>query len=485
MEPMNLSMIELSKVIAQGEVSPVEVVEASLARIEAFEPQVGAFATVTAEHARHRARVAEREIAEGRYRGPLHGIPVAVKDLIDTAGIPTTSSSKVRANHVPSANAAVVDALDAAGAVMVGKAHTHEFAYGGTTPTTRNPWDCERIPGGSSGGTAAAIAYGAVHAGLGSDTGGSIRIPAAVCGTVGLKPTYGLVPRTGVASLSWSLDHVGPLTRNVADAAFMMNVLAGYDPADPGSVRHPAEDYTRLLDAGIDGLRIGVPTNWFTVDIDGEVAAATAAGTRVLESLGAELVEVEVPMTEQLIAMEWAIMMPEASAYHRKALRRTPELFTEETRGLLEVGETILATDYVDALRMRQLFKSAWAAMMSDCDVVVAPTTYAPALAADDPYYRFADGRTDTATGGYVRLSLPMNLTGLPSLQVPCGLTESGLPLGMQIMGKPFTESTLLGAGAAYEKATDHVGNLAPMALATPNRLPTGGRYGERDNDRS
>lgn len=468
MEPMNLSMTELSTAIAQREVSPVEVVEASLARIAELEPQVGAFATVTAEHARAQAAVAEQEIVTGKYRGPLHGIPVAVKDLIDTAGIATTSSSKVRADHVPQQNAAVVTALDAAGALLVGKAHTHEFAYGGTTPTTRNPWSLDHVPGGSSGGTAAAIAYGAVHAGLGSDTGGSIRIPAAVCGTVGLKPTYGLVPRTGVASLSWSLDHVGPLTRNVADAAFMMNVLAGYDARDPGSVRTQREDYGRLLDSGIEGLRIGVPTNWFTVDVDPEVAAATADALGVLQSLGAELVEVTVPMTDHLIAMEWGIMMPEASAYHRKALRATPELFTEETRGLLEVGETILATDYVDALRMRQLFKAAWAEMMHDVEVVVAPSTFAPAVPADDPVYRHADGRVEAGTSGYVRLSLPMNLTGLPSLQVPSGLSEAGLPLGVQIMGKPFSEAMLLGVGSAYERSTEHVGRLAPMAVAAP-----------------
>ncbi|MFV0533111.1 MAG: amidase [Cumulibacter sp.] len=463
MQPREMTMVDLATAIAQREISPREVVESSLECIEALEPQVGAFATVTADHARAQAVAAEKDILAGRYRGPLHGIPIAIKDLINTAGIATTSSSQVRAGYVPEDDAAVIRSLNSAGAVMVGKAHTHEFAFGATTPTTRNPWDLSRIPGGSSGGTAAAIAYGAVHAGLGSDTGGSIRIPAALCGTVGLKPTYGLVPRTGVTSLSWSLDHVGPLTRNVADAAFMMNAIATYDGGDPASVRRPSENYARLLSSGIEGMRIGVPTNWFTEHVDAEVASATSAGIEVLLSLGAEIVEVEIPMTTHLTAMEWAIMMPEASAYHRKAMRNCPELFTEETRQLLEVGETILATDYVDALRMRQLFKAAWMDMMADCDVLVAPSTFAPAVPAEDPVYEFPDGRVEAATPGYVRLSLPMNLTGLPSLQIPCGLNSSGLPLGLQIMGKPFSEASLLGVGAAYEAATENVGLVAPL----------------------
>lgn len=462
MQPFRLSLHEASRAIRTKALSPVELVTSCLERIIAMEPVIGAFACVTGDLALEQARAAQAEIAAGHYRGPLHGVPIAVKDLIDTAGVPTTCSSRVRAGRVPRTDAAVVTMLRGAGAVTIGKTHTHEFAFGATTPTTANPWDTTRVPGGSSGGTAAAIAYGGVHAGLGSDTGGSIRIPAAVCGTVGLKPTYGRVPRVGVASLSWSLDHVGPLSRNVRDAAVVMNAVAGYDHRDPGSVPAEPEDFTRALGRGVEGLRVGVPTNWYTDRLDPEVARAVSDGLAVLEGLGARLRQVEIPMTEQLVAMEWGIMMPEASAYHRAAMRRCPELYTDEVRALLEQGETVLATDYIDALRLRQRLKGAWAAMMTGLDVVVAPTTFAPALPRVDPHYVHADGSREDATPGYVRLSLPMNLTGLPSLQVPCGFSAAGLPIGMQIMGKPFREADLLGVGHAVEAATDWVGRIAP-----------------------
>lgn len=463
MEPYELSLSEASASIASGELTPLELTESALARIEAVEERVNAFATVTADVALAQAKLATAEIEQGNYRGPLHGIPVGIKDLINTAGIPTTSSSKVREHFIPDANAAVVDALTAAGMVMVGKTHTHEFAFGGVTPTTRNPWNLAKIPGGSSGGSGAAVAYGGVLAALGSDTGGSIRIPASLCGTVGLKPTYGRVSRYGVASLSWSLDHVGPLTRNVTDAALVLNAIAGYDPRDPGSANVAVPDFTRGMDAGVTGVRIGIPVNYFTEKLDYETEQAVKTAVQVLEGLGAVVVPVEIPQAGYLKAVEWGIMMPEASAYHRRALRETPQLFTEEVRGLLEVGETVLATDYIDALRFRQLMKAAWKEMMQAVDVIIAPTVFAPALPADDPVHYWPDGSTEGATDGYVRLSIPANLFGLPSLQVPCGFSTSGLPLGMQIMGKPFAEAAILAVGRAYEEATDTVGRLAKI----------------------
>lgn len=467
MEPYELSLTDASAAIAAGELSPLELTESALSRAEAVEPLIHAFAVITGEVALQQARKAGEEIAGGTYRGPLHGIPLGVKDLYNTAGIATTSSSRVREHYVPEFDSAAVASLAGAGMVLLGKTHTHEFAFGAVTPTTRNPWDPSTIPGGSSGGSGAAVASGSCLVALGSDTGGSIRIPAALCGTVGLKPTYGRASRFGVASLSWSLDHVGPLTRNVTDAALVLNVMAGYDSRDPASVDVPVPDFAADLDRGIDGLRIGVPSNFYTEYVDPEVLSAVAAAAAVLEQNGAQLVEVKIPYADRVRAAEWGIMMPEASSYHRHALRATPELFTPEVRALLEVGETILATDYVDALRVRQLMKQAWQAMFADIDVLLAPSVPAPAVSAEDPFVRWPDGTVEAATDAMVRLSAPANLTGLPAVSVPCGFSSAGLPLGMQIIGRPFDESTILTVARTYELATTAVGLIADLSEAS------------------
>ena len=462
-ELCDLTLSEASDLIASREVTPLELTESALARIDDVDRRVGAFVTVTADAAREAAVRATAEIAAGRARGPLHGLPIAVKDLIDTAGVLTTSSSAVRADHVPAADAAVVGALHRAGMIMVGKTHTHEFAYGGVTPTTRNPWDLSRMVGGSSGGSAAAVSYGAAAAAIGTDTAGSIRIPASLCGVVGLKPTFGRVPRVGVASLSWSLDHVGPLTRTVTDAALVLNAIAGHDARDPGSSRAAVPDFTEGIDDGVVGLRVGIPTNYFTERIDPETEHAVQAAVLRLEGLGAVVVPVRVPHAERFGAVITGIMMPEASAYHRRMLRETPELYTDEVRTLLEVGETILATDYIDALRFRQVMREAWRDMMSTVDVVVAPTVFTTALPAEDPEYRWPDGRTDTASVGYGRLAIPANLFGLPTLQVPCGFSDGGLPIGLQIMGRPFDERTVLAVGRSVERTSGAAGRIARL----------------------
>lgn len=467
MEPYELSLAEASAAISARELSPLELAESALRRAEAVEPQISAFATITADVALDQAGRAEADIAAGHYRGPLHGIPLGVKDLYNTAGIVTTSSSRVREHYVPETDSAAVASLAGAGMVLLGKTHTHEFAFGAVTPTTRNPWDTSTIPGGSSGGSGAAVASGSCLVALGSDTGGSIRIPAALCGTVGLKPTYGRASRFGVASLSWSLDHVGPLTRNVTDAALVLNAMAGYDSRDPASVDVPVPDFTAGLERGIKGLRIGIPANFYTEYVDSEVSAAVGAAAAVLEQHGAQLVPVTIPYADMIRAAEWGIMMPEASSYHRQALRKTPELFTQEVRALLEVGETVLATDYVDALRVRQLMKQAWQEMYSTIDVLLAPSVPAPALPAEDPFAYWPDGTTESATDAMVRLSAPANLTGLPAISVPCGFSSAGLPLGMQIIGRPFAESTILAVARTYEMATDHVGLIATLSEAS------------------
>jgi aspartyl-tRNA(Asn)/glutamyl-tRNA(Gln) amidotransferase subunit A len=465
-QPWQLSLSAAGAAMRARELSPVELTDSVLDRIDAVEDRINAFATVTADLARKAAAEAEQRIVEGAGLGPLDGIPLGVKDLYETAGVPTTSSSQVRASFVPDADAAMVASLRAAGMVMVGKTHTHEFAYGATTPTTRNPWDVERVPGGSSGGSGAAVAAGECMVGLGSDTGGSIRIPAAVCGTVGLKPTYGRVSRRGVASLSWSLDHVGPLTRNVIDAAYVLTATAGFDRADPATVDVPVPDYaaevTAARDRGLRGLRIGVPSNFYFDHVQPEVEASVRAAIAELERLGATLVEVPIPYARQIRAVQWAILGPEASAYHQRDLRATPELYTEEVRVALEAGEFVLATDYIQATRFRTLMQQAWRELFDQIDVLAAPAVPVVAPRAEQDLVRWADGTTERPTDCLVRLSTPANLTGLPALSVPCGPVD-GLPVGLQLIGRPFDEVTLLGVGAAFEAATDAVGRLAPL----------------------
>jgi aspartyl-tRNA(Asn)/glutamyl-tRNA(Gln) amidotransferase subunit A len=462
-EPYQLTLDAAAAEIAARRLSPVELVDSVLRRIDATEGAINAFARVTPELARDAARRAEEEIAAGRHRGPLHGIPVGVKDLCDTAAVATTASSKVREGHVPDRDSAVVERLLAAGMVMVGKTHTHEFAYGVVTPTTRNPWDLGRIPGGSSGGSAAALAAGACMVGVGTDTGGSIRIPAALCGTVGLKPTYGRSSKRGIAPLSWSLDHVGPLARNVRDCALVLNAIAGADPLDPSTLDAPVPDHTAGLGGGVSGLRVGVPVNHFFDAVSDDVAVAVRGAAAVLEGLGARLREVTVPLADATMAAGWAILLPEASAYHQGSLRERADLYTPDVRLFLEAGELVLATDYIKALRVRTLIQQGWAAMFGDIDVLIAPTVPLAAPPVGTATVTWPGGGVEDVTQALVRLTLPANITGLPSLSLPVGFDAGGLPLGMQVIGRPLDESTVLRVGQAYEDASDTVGRLAPL----------------------
>ena len=454
MEAYALTVTEASALIAGGDLSPVELTESVLARIDQAEPYLNAFVEVTADLALAAAKLAEEEITAGEYRGPLHGIPLGVKDLYETAGIATTSSSKVRADYVPDTDSTVVDKLTGAGMVMVGKTHTHEFALGGITPTTRNPWDTRHIPGGSSGGSGAAVASGECLVGLGSDTGGSIRMPAALCGTVGLKPTYGLVSRRGVASLSWSLDHVGPLTRTVRDAALVLDAIVGYERADPASLAVEPADYAASLDAVADrdlaGVTVGVPRNFFFTDVDDEVDAAVRSAIGELESRGAQLVEVTIPMAEYISAAAQLIVRAEAAAYHRRMMRSRGDLYTEQVRRGILAGEMVLATDYIDALRVRTLVQREWSEMVLGLgvDVIAAP----PAELGSRTWPSGVVEELGRAVGRY---SAPANLMGLPGLSVPVGLTSEGLPIGMQLMGRPFGERAVLRVGQAYEQTRE------------------------------
>ncbi|MEV7360240.1 amidase [Kitasatospora sp. NPDC091276] len=463
MQPYELSLAAAAEEIRARRLSPVELADSVLDRIELVEPHLGAYVAVTAERARRAAREAEQEAARGLHRGPLHGVPMGLKDLIDVAGLATTASSRVRADHRAQADSTVAARLAAAGAILVGKTHTHEFAYGLTTPQTGNAWDRGRVAGGSSGGSAVAVAAGAATFALGTDTGGSIRVPAALNGVVGLKPTYGLVPRHGVASLSWSLDHVGPIARTVEDTALVLDALAGHDPRDPASLATPAVGHRPGADTDLAGLRVGVPRSYYFDRVDVEVEAAVRRAIEHLEALGARLVDVDIPMTRYLQATLWGLVAPEATAYHERSLRAVPELYQADVRALLEAGELMTAGDYLRAQRSRTLMRQEWARMLEEVDVIAAPTVPVTAVRTDQEAVTWPDGTVESVPDAYVRLSAPANITGVPALSVPVGRDAAGLPIGMQLLGRPLGERTLLRVGHAYER-TQPARALAPAA---------------------
>ncbi|WP_244198349.1 amidase [Nocardia neocaledoniensis] len=453
-----MTLTAASEEIAAKRLSPVELTESVLEQVERHEDAVGAFAALTAETALEQAALATEELAAGSRRGALHGIPLGVKALVDRAGVETTSSSRTRRGHIPRADAAVVERLDRAGAVFIGQTHSHEFAYGVVTPTTRNPWNTDHIPGGSSGGSGAALAARMVLGAIGTDTAGSIRIPSAVCGVTGLKPTYGRVSRFGTTTLSWSLDHIGPMGRTAADTALLLQTLAGYDPRDPASVDVVVPDYGASLDAGVRELTIAIPSNYFFDRIDAEVEAAFRAAAETLEAQGARLKEVRLPMTDQCMPIEYALLVAEASAYHQSNLRKQSDLYEEDVRVMLEAGEMLLATDYIRAVRGRLLLQQAWREAFDEIDAVLAPTLPAPAARVGEDAIAWPDGVIEPLVNAYVRTCAPANLTGLPAMSVPCGITTSGLPIGMQIIGRPFDESTVLQIGCAYQAETEWTG---------------------------
>ncbi|RPF30161.1 aspartyl-tRNA(Asn)/glutamyl-tRNA(Gln) amidotransferase subunit A [Streptomyces sp. Ag109_G2-6] len=452
MQPYELSLAAAADAIRARRLSPVELVDSVLDRIEEAEPHLGAYVTVTAEQARRSAGEAAHEVAHGRHRGPLHGIPMGLKDLIDVEGMATSASSRVRTGHRAAADSTVAARLSAAGAILLGKTHTHEFAFGLTTPQTRNAWDRGRVAGGSSGGSAVAVASGTATFALGTDTGGSIRVPAALNGVVGLKPTYGLVPRHGVTSLSWSLDHVGPITRTVEDAALVLTALAGHDPRDPASLSVPAADYRPPAGTDLTGLRIGLPRTYYFDHVHPQVETTVRHAVAQLEALGARIVEVDIPMTRYVQATQWGLMVPEAAAYHEGSLRTVPERYQEDVRILLEAGELMSAGDYLRAQRSRTLMRAEWARMLEEVDVIAAPSVPMPAVMAGEETVTWPDGTVESVSDAYVRLCAPANITGVPALTVPVGHDATGLPIGMQLLGRPLGEPALLRVGHAYEQ---------------------------------
>jgi aspartyl-tRNA(Asn)/glutamyl-tRNA(Gln) amidotransferase subunit A len=443
---------ELAPRLAAKEISPVEVTDAVLDRIERLDPALNAYITVTADSARHAARAAEAAIMAGYHRGPLHGIPVALKDLYATRGVATTYGSLLFADWVPDFDAAAVERLKGAGSVLLGKTNLHELAYGTTSANAHhgpvhNPWRHGHHPGGSSGGSASAVAAGLAFAATGSDTGASIRQPAACCGIVGIKPTFGRVSKFGALPLSWSQDHVGPLTRSVADAALLLQVLAGYDPRDPTSVDRPVPDFSAGLDKGVRGLRIGVARDFFFDDCDPEIVSAVDAAIQVLEDQGARIDEIVLPDIDAAYAAGVITIAVEGAAFHANDLRERPELFSDELRAGFELGSFYQAPDYVQAQRLRHHVAQETGRAMAELDAIVMPTAPVPAtpIEGGPPGHALLRPRN----------TMPFNALGLPAISVPCGFTAAGLPIGLQIAGHAFDEAMVLRVAYAYERATD------------------------------
>jgi len=446
------TILELAPLLRQKEISPVELTQACLERIENLNPALNAFITVPAELALTAARTAEAEIAHGEWRGPLHGIPIALKDLIDTAGVRTTAATERHKDRVPTEDADVVRRLKQAGAVIVGKNNLHEFAYGGSSLVSyfgdiHNPWDTARITGGSSGGSAAAVAAELCYAAIGTDTAGSIREPASLCGCVGLKPTYGRVSSRGVIPLALSLDHVGPLTTTVADAAVVLQAIAGYDAADITTPNVPVADYVSRLREGAKPLRVGVPRKFFFDELDAEVAAAVEQALAVIKTLVAEVREVDLD-----VPTDRTLQLAEAYAYHKQNAAETPELYQPETLRRILAGAEISAADYIQRRRELEQARRSIGDAFATVDLLITTTTPMPApqianLKANPDNLRPAELKL-------LRNTRPFNVWGLPAISVPCGFTKRGLPIGLQIAGPHWHEDLVLRLAHAYEQAT-------------------------------
>jgi aspartyl-tRNA(Asn)/glutamyl-tRNA(Gln) amidotransferase subunit A len=447
-----MTMAAAARAIATRELSPVELTTALLDRIGRLDPKLNVFIRLDAEAAMDAAKAAEAEIASGRLRGPLHGVSVGVKDIIDVAGLPTTCHSKVLVDNVATADAVCVSRLRGAGAIVLGKLSTHEFAIGGPSfdlpwPPARNPWNPDHHPGGSSSGSGSGLAAGLFPMALGSDTGGSVRNPASACGIVGLKPTYGLVSRRGVFPLSFTLDHVGPMTRTVTDNALMLEIIAGHDPLDPGSIAAPAGHYRSGLERGVRGLRIGFIRHFHEVDMpaDSEVAAALEEVARTLQRLGAEIRDVRLPTLNEFGAVNRVILQSEAWAIHGPWLRERPGDYGQLARRRLMAGAFICAGDYVQAARRRLEMIAAVEDALRDVDVLLCASAMDPPCRID---------KADDVERTYPRQArTPFNVTGHPALAMMAGLSTGGLPLSVQFVGRNFAEATLFRVAREWERA--------------------------------
>lgn len=445
------TIVELAPRLRGKEISPVELTRGCLDRIEKLNPALNAFITVTPESALAEAHAAEIEIGRGEWRGPLHGVPIAIKDLIDTAGMRTTAGSALYQNRIPAEDAEVVRRLRQAGAIILGKNNLHEFAYGGSSLVSffgdvHNPWNAAHIAGGSSGGSAAAVAAGLCYAAIGTDTAGSIREPAALCGCVGIKPTYGRISTRGVIPLSWSLDHIGPLTATVGDAAVVLEAIAGYDPLDAISMDVPVIDFVSGLDGETKNLRVGVPRTYFYDDLHDQVRAAIEQALDLIQLLVAEMRDLNIE-----VSPDRTVQAAESFAYHAENVARTPGLYQPETLRRIRSGEKITAPEYIQRRREMDEQRRRMQDVFADADLLVTPTTPIPAPA-------IADLKKDPAALRPAELILlrntrPFNVWGLPTISLPCGFTKTGLPIGVQITGPHWREDLVFRLARAFEQS--------------------------------
>jgi aspartyl-tRNA(Asn)/glutamyl-tRNA(Gln) amidotransferase subunit A len=453
-ELKTITLARALQMIADKQISARELASAVLSRIERLNPDMCAFITIMNTGAADENR-------------PLRGIPLSVKDLYDTQGIRTTAGSKVFAERIPKEDATVVRDLKNAGAVIAGKTNMHEFAFGVTSVNphygaARNPWDRERIAGGSSGGSASSVSLAMGFGSLGSDTGGSIRIPAALCGVVGLKPTYGRVSLRGIVPLSWSFDHPGPLTRTVEDAAILMEIIAGHDPLDPYSRNTHVPRYTAALTGSIKAMRVGIPSRYFYENLAPPVESAVRTAVKTLERMGAHIIEIDVPGIDIHRATWLQIASPEAYSYHERHLEEHGDLYGSDVRVRFEAGRHLLSIDYVRAQRARTLIKDQCRRLFENVEVLVTPTVPITAPRIEDINKPWGSG-SETAAASLARFTRFFNVTGLPAISIPCGFTADGLPVGLQIAAKAFDETTVLRVAHAYEQDARWFERVPPM----------------------
>jgi aspartyl-tRNA(Asn)/glutamyl-tRNA(Gln) amidotransferase subunit A len=464
MELTSLNLYQAADLLKTRQISPIELTQAHLNRISQLDQRLNSFITLTPELALQQARQAEIEIRHGDYKGALHGIPLALKDLYETQGIRTTAGSTFFADYIPEADAAAVQKLKEAGSVLLGKLNMHEIALGVTNENPHygdccNPWDVTRITGGSSGGNAAALAGGLCMGALGSDTGGSIRIPASLCGVVGFKPTYGRVSLRGVIPLSWNLDHAGPMARCVQDVALLLQAIAGYDPQDAWSVDRLVGDYLTFPTDGIRGWRIAMASNDYFTDtevVDGEVLEAVKQAARIFENLGAQVEHVLFPNAREA-AMANGLMTPsDAAAFHHQRMAENPQGFGQDVLKRLQTGAAYSSTEYSQARRMQTILRCQFNEFFSEYDLLLTPTTPITAPVRD-PAETLERARLLT------RFTAPFNLTGLPALSIPCGWSSEKLPIGLQVIGKTWAEEKVLLAGKLYEQGRGKLSSIASL----------------------
>ena len=458
-ELLNLSLTEAASKVRTREVSPVDLVQAALLRIRATDDVLRSYITVFEEQALQVAKAAEIMVAAGHNLGPLHGIPIALKDNIALRGMRTTAGSKVLGDWLPDADATVAERLRRAGAIFIGKTNMHEFAWGGTSAnphygTVRNPWNIERFPAGSSGGSGVAVAARSCFGAVGTDTGGSIRLPSAINGVTGIRPTYGRVSNHGIIPLAWSMDTAGPMTRTVEDCALMFGVMAGHDPKDPTTAARPGADYSAGLSGGVRGLRIGVVPGYFFHHVQPPVRDAVQAALATFESLGAQIVEIEIENIHGNISAQLTIESAEPSTYHQRWLRERPQDYGDDVRALLEVGELLLATHYLQAQRYRTLLRNEFINAFRKVDAFVCPTLPFTATKLGATTVVIENGVEEDMLSAIMQFTGIASLTGLPALNVPCGFDADGMPIGMQLIGRPFDEAMLFRMGNAFQMAS-------------------------------